>query len=86
MLTFAANLLRSQYKNLFLVLTPFPDGRNAWYFIRVQTTKTRVFRKAVTGGPTNLRDYGEILRSGWGKVPPQEVITEMKAKYGYLSE
>lgn len=71
---------------LFLAIFPFPGRRKAWYFIRVHPAKVRCFRKNVMSGPVDLREYGEVLRRGWGENPPEKVTAEMKEVYGYNPE
>jgi len=84
-MSFASKITASRHA-VFMVLTQFSGDQSAWYFVRVQPGKTSAFRKAVASGPTNLKEYGEILKSGWGKKPPQKVINEMKEVYGYIPE
>lgn len=86
-MSFVAKLLQaSQGNNLFLVFTSFPDGRDAWYYIRVLPAKVTAFHKAVANGPANLEEYGEILQRGWGKHPPAYVMQEMQEKYGFTTQ
>lgn len=62
----------------------FPDGRDAYYFILINPPKERAFLKALEGDREfDLKDFGEIIRSGYGK-PPAEVKKEMKEKYNVI--
>ena len=61
---------------VYRVRAPFPDGRNAWYFILVDQVKLAEFFLLVRRGPTNLEKYGKILDRGWGKNPPPGVTLE----------
>jgi len=56
-------------------------GEPAWHYVFVKRAKLPLFREAVKGGSLDVADYGEVVKSGWGKNPPDEVIEEMKEKY-----
>lgn len=32
----------------------------------------------------NIEDYGKVLKSGWGKMPPKHVIDRMKQDYDVI--
>lgn len=60
----------------------FPEGDGEVYFIiKIDPPKHDAF-KAVLKTPQiiDLRDYGDILYSGWGE-PPEEIKDEMREKY-----
>lgn len=84
-MSFLARALLSS-SNIYLVLSAFPDERNAWYFIRVKRHKMDLFKKEVTSGPVELTNYGDILSHGWGKYPPEATIEKMRAIYGYQED
>ncbi len=58
-------------------------GRPCWCYVVLKDDEEtiREFHKTVASGHVNPADYGEVLKSGWGKDPPQEVIDELKKQY-----
>lgn len=84
MTSFTKKISTERGENIFLV-TGGKDqtGRDAWYFIRVESTKINAFRRTIKAGNISLTDYGNILKSGYGKEPSETVITFMREEYGY---
>ncbi len=58
-------------------------GRSAWYYVLVVDDKEtiRAFKAALEDDTINLSRYGQILKSGWGKIPPNEVTDEIEKQY-----
>ena len=46
-------------------------GRAAWHYVLVKKHLLGLFLKRVKGGSLDVADFGAILRSGWGKDPPE---------------
>ncbi len=53
----------------------------AWYFVFVRPSTEKVFEELPEGSSYDIRDYGNIIRSGWGKTAPTKVIEEMNRLY-----
>jgi hypothetical protein len=58
-------------------------GRVAWYFILVDKSKKEAFLKHKSGDNYDLKDYGKIIKSGYGEVVPEKVKVMLKEKYGF---
>ncbi len=63
-------------------------GRPAWRYVVLKDDEETIrdFVKKTRGEnagkeTVNVADYGEIVKSGWGKDPPQEVADELKKQY-----
>ena len=52
-------------------------GRAAWHYVLVKRHLLGLFLKRVKGGRVNVADFGDILRSGWGKDPPEGIIDQI---------
>ena len=48
-------------------------GKPAWHYVLVEEDKVNMFKDKVESGTVNVTEYGVILKSGWGKDPPEEV-------------
>ncbi len=59
-------------------------NRAAWYYVLVvDDDKTIVqFKERLNDDTINLEDYGQILKSGYGKEPPDGVTQRIKETYG----
>ncbi len=58
-------------------------GRSAWYYVLIVDDEDTVcaFKAALEDDTINLSRYGQILKSGWGKIPPNEVTDEIERQY-----
>ncbi len=57
--------------------------RPTWHYVVLKDDEEtiREFHKKVASGTFNVADYGEIVKSGWGKDPPQEVTDELVKQF-----
>ena len=46
-------------------------GRAAWHYVLVKKHLLGLFLKQTQGGSLDVADFGDVLRSGWGKDPPE---------------
>ena len=64
-------------------------GRRAWHYV-VLVDDEEIIQKFVekTQGENagkhsvNLEEYGQVVKSGWGEYPPNDIKDEMEKKYG----
>ena len=45
--------------------------RAAWHYVLVKKHLLGLFLKRMNGGSLDVADFGDVLRSGWGKEPPE---------------
>lgn len=83
MSSFKARLIESSSKSApVYFITAMADGdKPAWYYLQVDELKQNAFRKHLESGALNLADFGTILHSGWGSVPPEPIMALMEEKY-----
>ena len=58
-------------------------GKPAWYYVQVEKVLLPLFLRRI-GGDLGVADFGLILKSGWGKDPPENVrknVNEMGATF-----
>ncbi len=58
------------------------NGRTNWHYIKVDKMKLPLFKKALEKDSIELADFGEILFSGWGESPPDNITTQVKKMFG----
>ena len=52
-------------------------GRAAWHYVFVKRHLRALFLKRTNGGDLDVADFGAVLRSGWGKDPPEGTIDKI---------
>jgi|GEM_PF-2605764 len=56
-----------------------PTGKEAWWYVLVHSKQiVPIFLKKVQTTGLSLTDYGDVLYSGWGKEPPEEIRQKVK--------
>jgi hypothetical protein len=56
-------------------------GREAWHFVLVDEDKIDAFHKKIASGTIDVADYGQVIRSGWGKDPSEEIIRKIDVRF-----
>ena len=59
-------------------------GKPAWHYVQVEKVLLPLFLRRTNGGDLDVADFGLILKSGWGKDPPENVrknINEIGATF-----
>ena len=59
-------------------------GRAGWQFVLVKKHLLGLFLKRVKGGSLNMADFGAILRSGWGKDPPEGTVDKILEECDFM--
>ena len=52
-------------------------GKLAWHYVQVEKALLPLFLRRTNGGSLDVADFGHILKSGWGKNPPENVRTNI---------
>ena len=52
-------------------------GKPAWHYVLVDKDLLGLFLKKTKGGSLDVADFGAVLRSGWGKDPPDGTIDQI---------
>jgi tetratricopeptide (TPR) repeat protein len=58
------------------------EGREAWHLVKIARSKLAAFKQELQTRSLDVSEYGDIIRSGWGKDPPEEVMKELTEQYG----
>lgn len=74
---------KNKRKNSSLFLVRGKDrGYDAWHYVLVHKAKKEEFLRASRTGSIDVSLFGEIVKSGWGVNPSEEIKAEMEEKYG----
>lgn len=63
--------------NIFYLKSEF-NNKPAWYYLDVFPNKLILFKNRIGKESLELKDYGNILHSGWGAEPPKEIKDKME--------
>ena len=62
-------------------------GKPSWHYVLVDKHLLGLFLKKTKGGSLDVKDFGTVLRSGWGKNPPAGTIDQiLKEKSAMFEE
>ena len=53
-------------------------GKPAWHYVQVEKVLLPLFLRRTNGGDLDVADFGLVLKSGWGKDPPENVRKNIK--------
>lgn len=56
-------------------------GKPAWHYVHVKDSLLSEFLEKTRGGSLDVADYGEVLASGWGEDPPQDLADSIDRDY-----
>ena len=58
-------------------------GRPAWHYVLVDEGKENAFKETVSSGTVDVAVYGKVIKSGWGKDPPDDVKNAIDSFFYY---
>ena len=62
-------------------------GRRAWHLVLLADNDETILQfREWLGKSMDVKDYGLVLKSGWGEDPPQEAEHQLTKEYGLHSE
>lgn len=67
-------------ERIYLVRGKDKAGNTAWHCVLVHKALLLLFLRRTKGGSLDVAAFGEVLKSGWGKDPPESVREEMIEK------
>ena len=77
-----ADATRRSRSDLIYLVRGKDRGRSAWHYVLVDKDKREMFVAKSRTGAMDVADYGEILYSGWGEDPPQEIVDKINEEFG----
>ena len=76
-------------KQRIILVRGIDHGREAWYYVLLVDDDCTIdkFRELTQGANSgkhrlNMDDYGPVVKSGWGREPPNEVKEWIEENYG----
>lgn len=81
--TFTRHVEGARAEHLFLVRGRDASGQKAWYYVLVDKSKRDAFRVREGQAFLKLTDYGDIIASGFGEQPPEDIRQQMLKDYGF---
>ena len=59
-------------------------GRAAWHYVLAKKHLLGLFLKLTKGGRLDVADFGAVLRSGWGKDPPEGTGDKIRKECDFM--
>lgn len=79
---FAAENIDREYKEV-LIIRGNANGRPAWHYLLIEDDeKYQKLKKTSAGANIDLKDYGNIIKSGFGEDSPSYIDKEINRIYG----
>ncbi len=83
-MSYVAAILRQEgAKGVFYITGADDTGLAAWFYLRVPPLKRDTFRKLPLDEKLDLTEWGQVLKSGYGRHSTQKVRDEMQTLYGF---
>ncbi len=82
-MAFVDKIVSSKSEFIYKVNATDSTGRRAFYYILVDKLKLKEFLAMKPDGRYDLADFGQILASGYGDEPSDDVKAILKEKYGF---
>ncbi|WCR53509.1 MAG: hypothetical protein PG981_000531 [Wolbachia endosymbiont of Ctenocephalides orientis wCori] len=77
-----AEATRRSRSDLIYLVRGKDRGKSAWHYVLVDKDKREMFLAKSRTGAMDVADYGEILYSGWGEDPPQDIVDKINEEFG----
>lgn len=72
--------------HIFLVRGKDTTGERAWYYVMIDRGKREAFKSQHRVPYLKLTDYGNILHSGFGDYPPENIRSIMEKEHGFTEQ
>jgi uncharacterized protein YehS (DUF1456 family) len=81
--SFIHQAAHAKLENIFFVRGQDITGNDVWFYLLVDSGKTRAFKTAKNAQLMKLLDFGKVLYSGFGDQPSDLIKWQMEKKYGF---
>ncbi|NBO18044.1 MAG: hypothetical protein EBV03_02245 [Proteobacteria bacterium] len=75
-------MIQPASRQVIRVVVGHNQGRPAWWCLSMSKTTWERYRKDILQPQVDLSQFGEILDSGWGEWPPEEVVQALEREHG----
>ena len=77
-----SDMLRARMGKYVYTVRGQDRGWDAWHIVLVKPKLLDQFKKKIMTGSIDVADYGEVLYSGWGKDPSEDVLKKIEEEFG----
>ena len=79
-MSFAGKIIEKD-GGLVRFITGVEAGKACWFFVEIDPLTYPDYKWHLRQGSMDVRDYGTILKCGWGDTPPQDIAQHMRQEY-----
>lgn len=69
-----AEQVSNRKKDLLWLVRGEEMGMKCWFYVVIDQLKLPIFKKQLGSESMNLLKLGQIIESGWGENPPEEIV------------
>ena len=81
MICISNNLIYRRSHKLVYLVRGKDRGRDAWHYVLIDKRKEAAFKHAVQSGKVDVANFGDVLYSGWGKNPPEDIVRKVEEEF-----
>lgn len=81
MQSFTQKLITKNQHRFCYIKAIASDGKKAWYFVLIKPNKFDSFKKLDPKKGYRITDYADIVESGYGDQPSDEVMAKINREY-----
>lgn len=82
-MTYAARISQQTQHPIHFIHGNDQNGRRCYFFILAPQHKYSMLENHFGHDTVNVRDYGQIVASGFGRIPSAKTLQNLKETYGY---
>jgi hypothetical protein len=78
---FVQGIMTKENNRLYYIKATTHNGRKAWYFLFAKPTASKAVLELGENSNCDLRDFGEMIYSGFGETAPHSLIKQVNEQY-----
>lgn len=56
-------------------------GKACWHYVLIDNLKLAIFKEDLKKPMIDVADYGQVIESGWGEDPPEDIVKKIKDQF-----
>ena len=81
-----AFIVGDEIAKIIMLVNGQGENGECWAYVLMTPSKAREYKALEGSEEVDLEDFGEIIFSGDGEFPPEDIIIQMKEKYSIIND